>query len=441
MQRHELIEAFIAHYGCPPTHLVRAPGRVNLIGEHTDYNGLPVFPMAIERAVYVACGLGPAEAGRVELASVGDRFAAGSFSLPAEGPIPAAERGDWSNYVRAAAQKLLETGPLPPAQLVVGGDIPVGAGLSSSSALVVGAGLALSALASRGLERLRFAEQMAEAERYVGTASGGMDQAASVLGRAGHALRIDFDPLRVRSVPLPLDHRFVVAHSLVVAEKSAGARDAYNTRVGECRLALEALRAALTAELSRPVAHFGQLLELLPGRSPSSYLQLLARQLPAGAISIEQLADSLDRSVAQLRALLPATVRDLRQVEPLSRARHVLGEAERVEAAEQALRHGELEAFGAQMNASHDSCRDQYAISCPELEALVSVARGGGAIGARLTGAGFGGCTVNLVASRDLDRLLDALDAGYYRARGLGRAEEHCHVFDARDGASVEGLE
>ena len=237
-----------------------APGRVNLIGEHTDYNGLPVLPIAIDRAVRIDFRV-TGEA-MVELRSPVARFAPLTFQL--KRPIEAADQGDWSNYVRAAARGLLEYGVELRRGIegTVSGDVPIASGLSSSSALVVASALALlkangvgvgggevsggGAVAAPGwraapaiagepeevsgdrvepsISRLKLAALMARAERFVGLEGGGMDQAACLHGLEGHALRIEFEPLRVTPVAVPAGWRWVVASSMVRAEKSAGAR-------------------------------------------------------------------------------------------------------------------------------------------------------------------------------------------------------------------------
>ena len=203
--------------------VVRAPGRVNLIGEHTDYNDLPVLPMAIQREVRIVCSA--RTDGRVRLVNAAARFGRREFELAAE--IAPFERGDWGNYAKAAAQALArERGAQRGFDAVVEGDVPPAAGLSSSSALVVACGLALAAVNEVASEPLAFAELMARGERYVGTNSGGMDQAICLAGEAGHAAKIDFHPLRAEALPVPSDWRFLVAHSLVLADKSGAARDA-----------------------------------------------------------------------------------------------------------------------------------------------------------------------------------------------------------------------
>src|SRR5207302_10050758 len=189
--------------------------------------------------------------------------------------IPPYTGGDWGNYSKAAAQGLVRhcgAALRHGADLLVDGNIPSGAGLSSSSALVVANALALLAANDVDIPYETLAELLPEAERYVGTLSGGMDQATSLLARDGHALRIDFFPLRVRTVPLPAGYSIVVCHSLVQAEKSGAARNAYNLRVVECRLACRVLEHALSGRSTHTVNTLGQFMRLYPGRAPEAFL-------------------------------------------------------------------------------------------------------------------------------------------------------------------------
>jgi galactokinase len=381
------------------THRVRAPGRVNLIGEHTDYNGLPVLPVAIQRSV------------RIELRARGDRhvrltnedprFEPCEFEIAADlAPFPS---GHWGNYAKAAAQALQRRAGLDRGfDGLVAGDIPAAAGLSSSSALVVASALALLAANGIELERGELMELTASAERYVGTESGGMDQAISLGGRAGHAVRIDFDPLRLEPVPLPADWRIVIANSLVEARKSGGAQAAYNARVRECREALAALLARPTA-LGLPTTYRGLVSGVQSGR------------------------------LLELAAALPA---------PLSgRFRHVVTEAARVDEAVAAMRAGDLEAFGRLLDASHASLRDDYEVSCKELDELVGCAREHGAAGARLTGAGFGGCAVLAARAEALPGLLAGLAQSFYGRRGIDPvARDALLVAVPSDGAQTDRL-
>ena len=358
-----LLEAFARRFGAPPSRLVCAPGRVNLIGEHTDYNGLPVFPMAIQRSVRIA--FRPRDDARVRLANLDPRFEPREFEIgPEVEPFPA---GDWGNYPKAAAQALARRASIRRGlDGLVSGDVPSAAGLSSSSALAVASALALLSANGTDIDRLELMELCARAERYVGTESGGMDQAICLGGRAGHAVLIEFEPLRLRPTPVPSDWRFVVANTFVEAKKSGAAQAAYNARVRECSEALRRL-----------------------GLAGRSYRELVAAH-PLG-----ELLELVERK-------LEGTLR--------RRFCHVVGENARVEDARAAMLEGDLAAFGRMMDASHASLRDDYEVSCAELDRLVERARAAGAAGARLTGAGFGGCAVALCRANRLERLLDRLE-------------------------------
>ena len=348
-----------------------APGRVNLIGEHTDYNGLPVLPIAIDRAIRIDFRV-VGEA-MVRLDSPVARFSPFAFQL--KRPIEAADQGDWSNYVRAAALGLLEHGVELRRGIegTVTGDVPIAAGLSSSSALVVASALAL--LKANGVEgttsRLELAALMARAERVVGLQGGGMDQAACLCGVEGHALRIDFEPVRVTPVAVLEGWRWVVASSLQRAEKSAGAREAYNERARQCRKALE-------------------------GMGGLTYRELVADRDLDGVL---RRAD---------RVLAPVLFK---------RFRHVVTEGRRVALAEEAMRNGHMGRFGELMVGSHASLRDDYEVSTSELDEMVEIALEAGAAGARLTGAGFGGCVVALCDESAVAPVMDALAERFYAPR------------------------
>ena len=398
-----------------------APGRVNLIGEHTDYNGLPVLPIAIDRDIRIEFRV--AGESMVRLDSPSTRFEAFEFRL--DRPIEAAAQGDWSNYVRAAARGLLDHGIALPRGVTgrVTGNVPIASGLSSSSALVVAAALAL--LKANGVEvpRLELASLMARAERFVGLQGGGMDQAACLHGIAGHALRIDFDPLRVTPVAVPEGWRWVVASSLVRAEKSAGAREAYNERARECREALAVVgggaRRAGSAlpDIGHGIADAGT-----PGTAgmPPTYRDLIAD-------------DDRDGLTAHARrALTPVLFR---------RFRHVVTEGRRVALAEAAMRDGDMGRFGDLMVRSHESLRDDYEVSTTELDEIVAIALEAGAAGARLTGAGFGGCAVALCDRSAVAPVMEALAARFYTPR-LGGSPTRDMMFAAKPsgGARVEGV-
>ena len=373
---------FLEVYGESPTHLSRAPGRVNLIGEHIDYNLLPVLPVALQREVRIA--LRPRDDGRVRLHNVDGSFASVDFEI-----VPGLERvpdGHWSNYVMAPADLLARRFAIYRGfDGVVTSDVPVASGLSSSSALVIAVGLALEQVNEVGLNPLTFAEYMAEAERFTGTEGGGMDQAVSVAGRLGCAAFIEFDPLRVRHAQVPLDWRFVVADTGVRAEKSGPAQAAYNARRVECHAALEQVGAVLV-ERDRLVA------------PPTSYPALLKAVDHADALAVgeEILAGNLRK-----------------------RFRHVLTEGRRVVKARDALVNAQMSDFGIHMDASHGSLRSDFNVSSAELDELVALAKEGGAAGARLTGAGFGGCMVALASPETQHDVLRTLSEEYYEPRGM----------------------
>ena len=386
--------------------LAIAPGRVNLIGEHTDYNGLPVLPMALDRDIRIEYRV--TDRPVVRLDSPRARFDPFAFRLNRS--IEAARQGDWSNYVRAAARGLLEHGvPLQRGiEGTVAGDVPIASGLSSSSALVVASALAL--LNANGVEvggdpgpapaiaRLELAALLARAERFVGLEGGGMDQAACLHGVAGHALRIDFEPLRVTPVAVPQRWRWVVASSLARAEKSRGARAAYNERAQQCREAL-----AMVGGAEGEVVGF--------------------RDLVADA--------DADGLLERARRALPRVL--------FRRFRHVVTEGRRVALAEVAMRDGDTRGFGDLMVRSHESLRDDYEVSTPELDEIVAVAMQAGAAGARLTGAGFGGCAVALCEAGQVAPVMEALSARFYEPR-LGASPSGDMMFAAQPsgGARVQ---
>jgi N-acetylgalactosamine kinase len=404
--------------------LARAPGRVNLIGEHTDYNGFPVLPFAIERDVVVA---GRArDDGIVDAASREPRFPPRRF--PATLPLAPFADGDWGNYVKAATDALLRAGAsLGGASLRVDGTVPIDAGVSSSSALVVAAALAQLSLAGVPFDRVALAETLARGERYVGTLSGGMDQAAILLAKPGHAVRLDFFPLRARAVAVPDDACFILAHSLARAAKAGAARGHYNQRVIECRAAC----ALLAHRLGRPVERLGDLPD------PAGVLHGLDDLLPEGPVARADLTMRYGLGAAEVeRLVLPqVTVSEPDRLVMRARVRHVLTEAARVDAAERALLAGDSAALGGLLDASHASGAADYATSTPAADELVRMARDAGALGARLMGAGFGGAVLVLVARERVAPVIAELDRRFYQPRHAG--EEARFTVTPANGAIV----
>jgi galactokinase len=356
---------------------------VNLIGEHTDYNAGLVLPAAIDRETRVA--MRPRADGRVVAVSRERGRAEAAFAAP---PL-----SDWLDYARGVARELVDAGRIPARgfELWVETDLPEGAGLSSSAALEAAVALALLGAHGRS-ERVTRPElarlcQRAEAE-FVGVPCGIMDQYAVLCGQPGAALWLDCATLESRQVALPESLAILIFDTGVERSLRSGA---YAQRRAECARALEGARAALR----RP-------LESLSELSPSDLSQLD-------------------------RALDPVALR---------RARHVVHENRRVRGFAEALERRDFAAAGVELFASHASLRDDYEVSCPESDALVADSRElAGCVGARMTGAGFGGCTVQLVEAARADSFAAAL-AELFRAR-FGRAPRHWRT---RAGAPAELL-
>jgi galactokinase len=361
---------FTELFGTAPTIVARAPGRVNLIGEHTDYNDGFVFPAAIDRDVLIAAS--PRTDGQVRAYALNFNQSS-TFTL--EGVQPATDgRERWSNYIRAMAWVFQEEGlPVQGMNCVTLGNVPLGAGLSSSAAMLVASGLAIAARGGSQVEGVRLALLAQRAEReFVGVNVGIMDQFISALGQKDHALLIDTRALTYEAVPLPQSG---VAIVIADTNKKRGLVDSeYNTRRSECEKAVEILK------------------EFLPD---------ITALRDVRAADFEKYADRL-----------PEVTR--------RRARHVITEDERTLQSVTALKAGDIARFGELMNASHESLKDDYQVSCKELDAMVAAARSvEGVYGARMTGAGFGGCTVSLVREEAVEAFQRDVPPRYKQATGL----------------------
>ncbi len=356
----ELQGRFIHIFGRPPAILARAPGRVNLIGEHTDYNEGFVLPMAIERETRIVAA--PRPDARVRLVAL-DLEREAAFDLPEVAP---SNDERWSNYVRGVTAGLLAGGyTVQGCDLLMQGDVPIGAGLSSSAAVEMAAIQALAAIGRFVVAPDVAARIGQRAEHvFVGTNCGLMDQLASALGQPGYALLIDCRDLSSRPVRVPAGAEVLIADT-AVRRHLAGS--AYNERRAQCEAA-------------------------------------------ARAMGVPTLRD------ATLEML------DKAQLDPVieRRARHVITENQRVLETVAALERGDLPAVGRLMNASHASLRDLYEVSSPELDRMVELLRSQpGCYGARLTGAGFGGCAVALLDAGAVEAAIPAVSAAYHEATGL----------------------
>jgi galactokinase len=381
----ELQNRFRASFGYLPTFVARAPGRVNLIGEHTDYNDGFVLPMAIDRDVTFVGARRNDNHVRIDSANFN---ATAEFALNA---IASSDSAPWSNYSRGVAQVLQSAGhTLSGFDAVLWGDVPIASGLSSSAATELATIMAFDA-AQQGGARLQIsgveaAQHAQTAERsFVGVNCGIMDQFISSLGKAGHALLIDCRSLAYELVSLP------AGASVLVVDTSAPrtlAGSAYNERRAQCEegarsMGVSALRDVSVAEFAK---HKAQLPELIA-----------------------------------------------------KRCEHVIHENQRTLDATAAMKAGDLRTLGALMNASHDSLRDLYAVSSHELDTVVNITRAvPGVYGARMTGAGFGGCAIALVANDAVEAARRAVLADYPR---LTQREPKVYVCVASAGADWRALQ
>jgi galactokinase len=386
----DLRDAFERRFGAKPR-VFRAPGRTNLIGEHTDYNDGFVLPVAIDRETLVAIAPDPDSAPGKSLLRVHSE----QFNETVEinlGEISPKARGHWSDYVRGVVLILAKEGyAVGAANMLIRSNVPMGAGVSSSASLEVASAMAMASLTGRELPKLGLARLCQRAENeFVGARCGIMDQFVACFGRAGHAVFLDCRTLDYTLVPLLVDVRLVLCNTMVKHKIAVGE---YNKRRGECEAAVKVLA------------------KVLPG--------------------VRALRDVTPAQVEKYRELLTGTL--------FRRATHVTTENERVIAARTALENANLSKLGQLMRESHESLRDNYEVSCPELDAMAELAwKFEGCLGARMTGGGFGGCTVNLVSADKVDEFSKYMQSGYERA--IGRSPE-IYICESANEAAEEAAE
>ena len=356
----QLRKRFIEGHGVAPR-IFRAPGRVNLIGEHTDYNDGFVLPAAIDKATFVAAS---PRADRTVVAESIDFEGIVSVDLEDREAQP---RTDWGKYVQGIALMLEQAGyRLPGADMFITSDIPLGAGLSSSAALEVSVGFALASIAGHMIDGRELAQIGQAAEhKYGGVMSGIMDQFVSAYGQAGRALFLDCRSLEWSAIPLR-NAAFVVCNTKTKHDLADGE---YNKRRAECETAARI---------------FGK----------------------------RSLRDVSIADVANMRPDMPVVLK--------KRARHVVTENARVLDAVSALEAANLREFGDLIDRSHVSLRDDFEVSCPELDTIVSIARRQpGVLGARMMGGGFGGCTINLMLPEAQEEFVSNVSREYHNETGI----------------------
>ena len=384
-----LTAAFRDRFGAAPELIALAPGRVNLLGEHVDYNEGPVLPAAIDRVVTIAARPNNQNVVNLHALDLGKHVSFDLDRIESKEDISGCPLPGWACYPAGVAWALATSG------LAVSGldgayssDVPIGAGLSSSAAVETAFAVTWQALSGWGLDRMSLARLCQRAENeYVGVNCGLMDQFASAHGVERHALYFDTRSLEWEALPLPAGTVLAVADSGV---RHSLASSAYNERRAACEQAVALLQ------------------KYLPG--------------------IETLRDVTPIEFAALSPYLPETIR--------RRAEHVVKEIARVESAVTALRKDNRQSLGALMYAGHASLRDLYEVSTLELDLLVSIARElVGCVGARLTGAGFGGCTINVVEEGKAQEFIQGLQEGYKQ-----RANREAQVYLCKASRGAEAI-
>ncbi|KAI0012125.1 galactokinase [Xylariaceae sp. FL0662B] len=459
-----LLEKFQAAYGVPAQFVSRSPGRVNIIGEHIDYSLYSVLPMAMTADVILAVStdIQPSQEGtyKIKLTNVdGQRFPSREFDIPYDKVEIDASQHEWTNYfrsgLRGALQLLREKhgSDFKPRsmQVFMDGTVPAGGGLSSSAAFVSASALAVMvANGERDVDKRHLTEVAIVSERAVGVNSGGMDQSASVFSERGSALLVSFTPsLSARPVYFPRTDPeicFMVAQSFVTSNKQETGPIHYNLRVVECSMAAAYLNAKLCPKGTELPKDAGSLGVSIRGfhqnyfkdtqkSMPEQLLELIeltkSTLTQEQGYTVEEVASGIGISVDEVKArfLSSFPVRGeyykLRQ-----RALHVFTEALRVlqflslleDSANTSL-SGDTTEFntklGNLMNETQDSCRDLYECSCPEIDELCKIARDAGTYGSRLTGAGWGGCSVHLVAENKVEDIKKAMLEKYYAKRQI----------------------
>ena len=361
----DLHDKFRDHFG-GAARFFRAPGRVNLIGEHTDYNDGFVMPAAIDYSCWV--GIGPRADTKLSIFSE-------NMKESAEADLADADlrpSGGWSDYPIGVAVMLRRAGySLRGANLYIRSDVPLGAGLSSSAAIEVSVGYALAQVSGHEIGPVQLALLCQRAENeFVGARCGIMDQFTACHGREGQAILLDCRSLEYRALHLPANVDLIVCNTMVKHQLAAGE---YNTRRAECEEAVKRLSSVLP--------------------------------------DVRALRDVNTKQLEENRNCLTPTL--------YQRARHIVTENERVKSAAAVLERGDIKVFSELMSASHRSLRDDYQVSCAELDVMVEIAgRQRGVYGARMTGGGFGGCTINLVDKEHSAAFRRAVAEAYHSATG-----------------------
>ncbi|XP_027350681.1 galactokinase-like [Abrus precatorius] len=430
---------FAELFGHPPEVIGRSPGRVNLIGEHIDYEGYSVLPMAIRQDTIVALRKVPNQ-NILRIANT-NHHKYPMCTYPADpNQVLDLKNHEWGHYFICGYKgfydyvklKGLDVGQPVGLDVLVDGTVLTGSGLSSSTAFVCSSTIAVMAAFGLNFPKKEIAELTCECERYIGTQSGGMDQAISVMAKAGCAELIDFNPIRASDVQLPAAGTFVIAHSLAESQKAVTAATNYNNRVFECHLASIVLGIKLgmkPQEASFKVKTLSDVEGLCSSfasshksSDPVLAVKEFLKEEPYTAEEIEKITEEKLTSIFSTNPIYLNVIKVAEHYKLHQRARHVYSEAQRVHAFKDIVssklsEEEMLKEIGDLMNESHYSCSVLYECSCSELEELIKICRQNGALGARLTGAGWGGCAVALVKESIVPQFIHNLKERFYQSR------------------------
>ena len=367
MDKQTITKAFEAHFGTPAL-VVRAPGRVNLIGEHTDYNNGFVLPAPIDKQIVLAV----AKNNSNQCRAYSSDFEQQEIFAINEGSLAPSKYG-WTDYIKGVIEQIQKAGhQVEGFDIAFGGDIPVGSGLSSSAALECGTGFALSELFGLGLSRLAITQMAQKAENeFVGVKCGIMDQFANMFGKPGHVIKLDCRALTHEYFPFEMEGYKIVLFDTQV--KHSLASSAYNERREECEAGVKRIQAHHT--------------------------------------TVQSLRDCNLDMVNSILNDAPGNIQ--------KRCRYIVEEIARVTAACENLKAGDLQAFGQKMYATHHGLQHDFEVSCDELDVLVTIAKQHESVlGARMMGGGFGGCTINLVKAEKAEQVAKAVISEYHNQLG-----------------------
>ena len=445
-----LISLFEQLYHSKPKYVARAPGRVNLIGEHIDYSGYGVFPFALEQDTLIF--FTPNESDKLSIHHKNpEKYP--SIILPSDPSVKSLNPKDYYNYILAGYRSVLLPNNIQKPvgiDMLVDGDVPVAAGLSSSASIVV-CSATMTLIANNLRDRINlidFTSNVINYERMLGPSVGGMDQTISVMGKKNKALYIMFDPIKTEGIDLPNDVMFVIGDSLTESKKIETMGTRYNKRVCECWLAVEILRKGLKITNDVKIKNLAEL-QCYMKQTHEDMMVLVKEHIKPNGYTVEELEVLLGGKLEVLLKDFPnheIVLNNNKIYFPYERALHVYLESLRVlkfkeTCLSQKNDEEKSKILGDLMDESHRSCRDLFNCSSENLEKFVALAKKFRALGSRLTGAGWGGCTVSLIKCKDKEKFMENMRKEFYEGRELAGRSIDDVLFATHPGSGAGFLE